>query len=81
MRSTITTDAWEQALMLFQKRHLIAHKLGVADQEYVNRSGDPDAVRGRKVQVTTSEVTELRKSLWSMAENLTTQFGGLTGGP
>ena len=28
MTSTITTDAWEQALMLFQKRHLIAHKLG-----------------------------------------------------
>ena len=40
MTATITTDAWEQALMLFQKRHLLAHKLGVADQEYVERSGD-----------------------------------------
>ena len=41
MRSTITTDAWEQALMLFQKRHLIAHKLGVADQEYVKPEWGP----------------------------------------
>ena len=49
MTAAITMDAWEQAFMLFQKRHLIAHKLGVADQEYVNRSGDRNAVPGRKV--------------------------------
>ena len=40
MTAAITTDACEQALMQFQKRHLIAHKLGVADQEYVDRSSD-----------------------------------------
>ena len=36
--------------MLFQKRHLIAHKLGVADQEYVNRSGDRNAVPGGRFE-------------------------------
>ena len=77
MTAAITTDAWEQALMLFQKRHLIAHKLGVADQEYVDRSGDRHAVPGRKVQISTDEVTELRNTLWTVAESLTAQFTSL----
>ena len=72
-----TTEAWKQALMLFQKRHLIAHKLGVADQEYVDRSGDRNAVRGRKVRVSRDEVMELRNTLWTIADSLTTQFTDL----
>lgn len=78
MTLAITTEAWEQALMLFQKRHLIAHNLGVADQEYVDRSGDRDAVRGRKVRVIKGEVMELRNTLWTIAESLTSQFTDLT---
>ena len=81
MTAAITTDAWEQALMLFQKRHLIAHKLGVADQEYVNRSGDRNAVPGRKVRVGSDEVTELRETLWTVADSLTAQFAGLATAP
>ena len=81
MTAAITTDAWEQALMLFQKRHLIAHKLGVADQEYVNRSGDRNAVPGRKVRVGSDEVTELRETLWRVADSLTAQFAGLATAP
>ena len=81
MTAVITTDAWEQALMLFQKRHLIAHKLGVADQEYVNRSGDRNAVPGRKVRVGSDEVTELRETLWTVADSLTAQFAGLATAP
>jgi len=77
MTAAITTDAWVHALTLFQKRHLIAHKLGVADQAYVDRSGDRDAVQGRKVRVSTDEVTELRNTLWTVAESLTAQFTNL----
>ena len=51
MTAAITPEAWEQAIILFHKRHLIAHKLGVADQEYVDRSGDRDTVAGRKIRV------------------------------
>ena len=77
MTAAITMDAWEQALMLFQKRHLIAHKLRVADQEYVDRSGDRNAVPGRKVRVSRNEVTELGRTLWTAAESLTAQFAEL----
>ena len=81
MTTAITTEAWEEALMLFQKRHLIAHKLGVADQEYVDRSGDRDAVPGRKVRVSSNEVTELGDTLQTVAESLTTQFTELATAP
>ena len=81
MTAAIMTDAWEQALLLFQKRHLMAHKLGVADQEYVNRSGDRNAVPGRKVRVGSDEVTELRETLWRVADSLTAQFAGLAIAP
>ena len=81
MTSVITKDAWEQALILFQRRHVIAHKLGVADQEYVHRSGDPGAVPGRKIRVSRDEVRELRNTLWAVAEGLTAQFTRLTSAP
>lgn len=74
MTSGVTAEAWEHALVLFQKRHLIAHKLGVADQKYVDRSGDREAVRGRKVRVSEAEVTELGNTIWAIAEGLIEQF-------
>ena len=77
MTAAITTDAWQKALMLFQKRHLIVHKLGVADQQYVNQSRDWDAVPMRKVRVGSGEVTELGETLWAVAESLTAQFASL----
>jgi len=50
-------DEWDQACRVFQKRHLLAHKMGVIDGEYVQRTNDPSAVVGRKVRVSHDEVT------------------------
>ena len=77
IREALTPEAWAQAIKLFQKRHLIAHKLGVADQEYVDRSGDSDAVAGRKIRVGSNEVAELSNTLWTVGESLAAQFAGL----
>ena len=44
----LAAQAWEQAVRLFQKRHLVAHKLGVVDQEYLDRTRDRQTMRGRK---------------------------------
>ena len=48
---------WECACRVFQKRHLLAHKMGVIDEEYIRRANDRAAVAGRKVGVSTDEVT------------------------
>lgn len=39
----------------FQKRHLLAHKMGVIDEDYVQKASDPGAVVGRKIRVMADE--------------------------
>jgi hypothetical protein len=50
---------WDFALRCFQKRHLLAHKMGVIDEEYVIATNDPEAVVGRKVSIKPEEVISL----------------------
>jgi hypothetical protein len=49
-------DDWDRACRAFQKRHLLAHKMGVIDAEYIKKANDPAAVAGRKINVTPHEV-------------------------
>jgi hypothetical protein len=46
----------ETACRVFQKRHLLAHKMGVIDEDYVQKANDPGAIIGRKVRVSADEV-------------------------
>lgn len=55
----VASEDWRAAVRAFQKRHLIAHKLGVVDQEYVAKSGDARAVVGRKIGIDAEEVKVL----------------------
>lgn len=55
----LAEEEWNSAVRAFQKRHVLSHKMGVADEEYVRKSGDRQAVVGRKVNVDVSEVREL----------------------
>jgi hypothetical protein len=47
---------WEHVCRIFQKRHLLAHKMGVIDQEYVRNTNDLTAVIGRKIRISQEEV-------------------------
>ena len=49
-------DEWESICLAFQKRHVLAHKMGVADEDYIQRANDPDAVVGHKIRITDQEV-------------------------
>jgi hypothetical protein len=51
----LKAEAWDLACRVFQKRHLLAHKMGVIDAEYVEKAKDPRAVLGRRVGVTAEE--------------------------
>jgi len=57
LTSPFTADEWRLLVQGFQKRHLIAHRMGVIDQAYINNSGDLRAVVGRKVDLDSEEVT------------------------
>ena len=53
----LSADEWEQACRIFQKRHLLAHRMGVIDDEYVRKTQDPGAIVGRKISLNRNEVT------------------------
>ena len=67
-------EVCHQVVKLFQKRHVIAHKMGVVDQEYVDRTGDTNAIVGRKIVLRILEVQQLADTLRSAAESISLQF-------
>ena len=50
---------WALACRCFQKRRLLAHSLGVVDEEYVTKARDPEAVVGRVIRIRPDEVRAL----------------------
>lgn len=73
----VTPDEWRSLMRGFQKRHLIAHRMGVVDQSYITKTGDPYAVVGRKIAITDADV---RASLHAV-KKIATGFARLQPGP
>ena len=63
----VQPEEWLAATMAFQKRHLIAHKLSVVDQDYVRKTGDTRAVVGRKIVIDAGEVQRLTGTINTLA--------------
>lgn len=55
---------------LFQKRHLIAHRNGIVDQEYIDRSGDKTYSIGQRLVVQEAAVLRLADLLSKLAGEL-----------
>jgi hypothetical protein len=56
----------EAVVKAFQKRHLIAHKMGIVDDGYLTATGDTGAVSGRKMKIDNGEAQELNRFLMLM---------------
>src|SRR5712692_9414298 len=54
---SLSSDEWDCACRVFQKRHFLAHKMGVIDTEYLQKANDPAAVAGRKIHFSHDEVS------------------------
>ena len=50
---------WALAHMNFMRRHLIAHRSGVVDQKYLDETGEPSTVLGRRLVVDPAQVIGL----------------------
>ncbi len=68
-------DEWNAAVLAFQKRHLLAHKMGVMDADYVRKSGDSRAVVGRKVNVDAAEVRKLSQIISKLGQYICKAMG------
>ncbi len=70
-------DEWLCLCRCFQKRHLLAHNMGIVDEEYVRKSNDHQAVIGRKVAIRSDEVLSMlcliRKLGSHLSSNVTTR--------
>ncbi len=70
----LTTDEWKVAVRGFQKRHVLSHKMGVVDDEYIRKTGDAQTVAGRKVGVNVDEVRELVRIIGKLARYVSAEF-------
>jgi len=64
------SDEWDCACRVFQKRHLLAHKMSVIDEEYVQKANDPGAVVGRKIYVSHDEVNSAIRIVEALGRRL-----------
>jgi hypothetical protein len=71
LRAHTTREEWEFLTRSFQKRHVLTHNLGVIDEQYLQRASDPDAILGRKVRITSTDVERTLDLLERLAAHLT----------
>ncbi len=76
LATELTTAEWDTAVRAFQKRHLLSHKMGVVDAEYVRKSADTRAVVGHKVNVKAGEVRGLGQIIGKLGRFLAGALGG-----
>lgn len=67
LSAPLTTAEWKFVSDQFQKRHLFAHKMGIADAEFVAKTGCQPDLLGRKVQVSEVDVRTLVGYLRTLA--------------
>ncbi|HTR42267.1 MAG TPA: hypothetical protein VMH87_11685 [Pseudomonadales bacterium] len=70
LQSSVSPDDWQFICRCFQKRHLLAHKMGVVDSEYIQATKDSSAVIGRKISIHSDEV----RRLGALLRDLGTKF-------
>lgn len=70
----IPADEWQSLVLAFQQRHLIAHRMGVVDQDYIAKSGDNEAVVGRRISITPDKVRNIIQLVGKVARVLSAAF-------
>ena len=66
--TSVSEQDWTLAVSGFQKRHLLAHRMGVVDDEYLRKTSDPDAVVGRKITIFRVEVSTMLRVMQAVGE-------------
>ena len=73
--SGLGVDKWNFVCEQFQKRHLIAHKMGIIDEGYVRKTNHSSSLIGRKISVNENDVRTLVSSLRVVVGNLFSGVG------
>jgi len=81
LSAEVASEEWRAAAIGFQKRHLVTHKLGVVDQEYITKTGDTRAVVGRKIGIGADEVKGLARIINTLAPRISADLQKLVTSP
>lgn len=73
--TSVSEQDWTSAVRGFQKRHLLAHRMGVVDDDYLRKTSDPDAVVGRKIVVSRIDVAAIAGVLRAVGEYVASSLG------
>jgi hypothetical protein len=65
---------YDELQVLFQKRHLLAHKNGVIDQEYIDKTGDTTYIVGQRLVIREKDVLRMCDLINALAINLKAQI-------
>ena len=71
----MSEQEWKKLCVSFQKRHLLAHKMGIIDKRCVETVDCSKSMVGRKVISTEQEVRDFLVSLEKLSQTL---FKGFT---
>jgi hypothetical protein len=72
--ANVTPDEWLFACRCFQKRHLLAHKMGIVDEAYLRNASDTTASVGRKIAIAPDEVKSLAAILRKLGTSLSNEM-------
>jgi CubicO group peptidase (beta-lactamase class C family) len=61
------------------KRHLLSHRSGIVDEQYLAETSDPSAVRGHRVTVGKDEIEETAGTLLELGDWLISNLPTRTG--
>ncbi len=68
--AALNQNQWKFVCEQFQKRHLLAHKMGIIDSDFVSKTGSSSSLLGRKVVVSEADVRSLVAHLRVIADAL-----------
>lgn len=74
LTAALNAADWTFACRCFQKRHLLAHKMGIVDDAYIKVTGDSIATVGRKVSIPPQDVIALLTAIRTLGVFLTTEL-------
>jgi hypothetical protein len=74
LSASVAAEEWRAAVTAFHKRHLVAHKLGVVDQDYIAKAADTRAVVGRKIGIDAEEVKVLATIISTLAPSMSARL-------
>jgi len=66
----LDSSEWDFVVNQFQKRHLLAHKMGVVDEEYIKKTSSHPEQLGKKVSITENDVMSLIGHLKVIVANI-----------